>query len=541
MTVFRNRSFRVQLALALTATSIAAIDARASRPLGLDVSSYQGSPSWSSIATGRDFAFVKATEGATINDSSYSYNMSHAKSAGVLVGPYHFAHPNLNSPGTESGHFWSIINGNILADGKTLQPVLDFEVFSGVTGASSYSSWANTFNGNIKSNAKSKGVIVEPVLYTSSCSACNFGSSVDQWIPWIANYNGQSSQTGTPWSVCSSCDVWSDWTVWQYSDSGAVSGVSGGCDVDVYHGTLASLQDVLVVDGNTTSSYAPAPEAVSWGSGRIDVVARGGGDAIYHKYYISGQGWLPSDHFEDIGGIANNGPGIASWGVNRLDVFCPDTSDSLRHKYFNGTDWLPTPHWEDIGGTLTSAPAAVSWGPNRIDIIVKGGQDNLYHKWWDGSSWQPSTGFENIGGTAVNQPGICSWGTNRLDVFYRGSGDNNLHHFWYISGVWNGPENLGGTLTGGVSAVSWGSGRIDVVVRGGQNHIYHKYYISGQGWLPSGGFEDIGGNATSAPGICSWGSGRLDVFCRGTDNALWHNWYDNGTWNSWQSLGGVLE
>jgi hypothetical protein len=96
-------------------------------------------------------------------------------------------------------------------------------------------------------------------------------------------------------------------------------------------------------------------------------------------------------------------------------------------------------------------------------------------------------------------------------------------------------------LTGGVAAVAWGSGRIDVVVRGGQNHIYHKYYISGQGWLPSGGFEDLGGTATSAPGICSWGAGRLDVFCRGSDNALWHNWYDSGTWNSWQSLGGVLE
>src|SRR3954463_13940863 len=126
MTVFRKRISQVQLGFLFTATSIAAISADA-RPLGLDVSSYQGSPSWSSIAGARDFAFVKATEGATINDGSYNYNISHAKSAGVLVGPYHFAHPNLNSPGTESSHFWGIIGGDILADAKTLQPVLDFE------------------------------------------------------------------------------------------------------------------------------------------------------------------------------------------------------------------------------------------------------------------------------------------------------------------------------------------------------------------------------------------------------------------------------
>jgi hypothetical protein len=456
------------------------------------------------------------------------------------MGAYHFAHPNLNSPGTEAGHFWSIISGDIAKDGKSMMPTLDFEVFSGVTGASSYTAWANSFNTTIKNNAAAKGVTVDPVLYTSSCSACNFGSSVDQWLPWIADYNGQSSQSGTPWSTCGSCDLWSDWTAWQYSSSGSVCGVGGGCDVDVFNGTSANLVNTLVIDGGGTSTYAPGPEAVSWGSGRIDVVARGGGDAIYHKYFISGTGWLPTDHFEDIGGIANNGPGISSWGPNRLDVFCPDTSDSLRHKYFNGTDWLPSPHWEDIGGTLTSAPAAVSWGVNRIDIVVKGGNNNIYHKYWDSSAWQPSGGFENLGGSAINEPGICSWGPNRLDVFYRGS-DNSLQHMYYISGVWNGPESLGGTLTGGVAAVSWGSGRIDVVVRGGQNHIYHKYYISGQGWLPSGGFEDLGGTATSAPGICSWGSGRLDVFCRGGDNALWHNWYDSGTWNSWQSLGGVLE
>jgi hypothetical protein len=99
---------------------------------------------------------------------------------------------------------------------------------------------------------------------------------------------------------------------------------------------------------------------------------------------------------------------------------------------------------------------------------------------------------------------------------------------------------MGGTLTSAPAAVSWGNGRIDVVVRGGGNNIYHKYYISGTGWLPSGGFENIGGNATSDVGISSWGANRLDVFCRGTDDSLQHAWF-NGSWSSWESLDGTLQ
>src|SRR3954471_2664796 len=213
MSVFRIPKSRIQPALIFSA-AIALAQYAIARPVCIDVSSYQGSPNWASIRScGWTFAWAKATEGATINDSSYRYNINNAKANGVYVGAYHFAHPNLNSPGTESSHFWSIINGDILADGKTMQPTLDFEVFSGVTGASSYTAWADAFNNNIVANAKGKGITVKPVLYTSSCSACNFSGAIGSWIPWIANYNGQSSQTGTPWSVCSSCDVWNKWTV----------------------------------------------------------------------------------------------------------------------------------------------------------------------------------------------------------------------------------------------------------------------------------------------------------------------------------------
>jgi hypothetical protein len=343
--------------------------------------------------------------------------------------------------------------------------------------------------------------------------------------------------------VCGGCDFWNKWTVWQYSSSGSVCGVGGSCDVDVFNGTSSSLVSTLVIDGNGSSAFAPGPAAVSWGSGRIDVFVRGGGDAIYHKYYVSGTGWLPdgpTGRFESLGGVSEYGPGAASYMVNRLDAFCVATDDSLQHRYWDGNSWNPTPHWEDLGGGLTSSAAAVSWDTNRIDVVCRGGQNHIYHKYWTRSGgWAPDGNFEDLGGSAIGSPGICSWAPGRLDVFYRGA-DNALWHKWF-NGSWSAGESLGGTLTSGPAAVSWGSGRIDVVVRGGQNHIYHKYYISGQGWLPNGNFEDIGGNATSDPGICSWGSGNLDVFYRGTDNNLKHLYYRSGNWNGPEDLGGTLE
>src|SRR5690348_9950938 len=95
-----------QMKTLLTATVIVAAGLAsttfAQRPQGIDVSSYQGSPNWGSIKScGWQFAFAKATEGVSINDSSYRYNINNAKANGVYVGAYHFAHPDLNSPSSE--------------------------------------------------------------------------------------------------------------------------------------------------------------------------------------------------------------------------------------------------------------------------------------------------------------------------------------------------------------------------------------------------------------------------------------------------------
>ncbi len=246
MKVFRSRinttwTTAIIAALGLT---LGVRDTMASRALGIDVSSFQGSGvNWTSVkGSGRTFAWAKATEGTTITDSDFTINQNNGKAAGMIMGAYHFAHPASASAASEENHFWSVAGNYIDADGKTLMPMLDMEVFSGHVSASSYSDWANQWNNAAVADASAKGVKITPFIYTSACSACNFDGSVAVWNADIADYNGESSQTGTPWSTCGSCAVWGSgvWDAWQYTDSASVSGVSGGVDADVINNASAS-------------------------------------------------------------------------------------------------------------------------------------------------------------------------------------------------------------------------------------------------------------------------------------------------------------
>src|SRR5690349_2265579 len=94
----RSRSvFVLEIALTLVMT-FCHVRAAEPRPLGTDVSSYQSaSLNWASLkSNGIAFAWAKATEGLTVNDSDYATFEANAKAAGVLIGSYHFAHPELH-------------------------------------------------------------------------------------------------------------------------------------------------------------------------------------------------------------------------------------------------------------------------------------------------------------------------------------------------------------------------------------------------------------------------------------------------------------
>lgn len=242
-----KRTIQTTLALVAAVALFSAADARANNTthslLGVDVSSYQGSINWSSVyADGVRFAFAKATESTGYTDAYFSGNMNNGKAAGLQMGAYHFAHPESTCPSAQVNHFWSVAGGKITADGKSVYPMVDCEVFNGVTcSEGTYTTWYNDFSTDLKAKTAN---FLHPVIYVSACSACHLSSAITL-SAWIACYNGQNLYTGNPWSTCTSCNVWgssNNWTYWQVSSTGRISGIGGNVDLDAYNGTLAELK-----------------------------------------------------------------------------------------------------------------------------------------------------------------------------------------------------------------------------------------------------------------------------------------------------------
>jgi GH25 family lysozyme M1 (1,4-beta-N-acetylmuramidase) len=420
------------VAVTVLGITLGARDTLAARALGIDVSSYQGGGiNWTSVKnSGRSFAWAKATEGTSITDSDFTINQNNGKAAGVFMGGYHFAHPASASAATEENHFWAVAGGYIKSDGKTLMPMLDMEVFTGHVGASSYSDWANQWNNAAVADAAANGVRIVPFIYTSACSACNFDGSVAGWNSDIADYNGQNSQTGTPWSTCGNCAVWGSgvWDAWQYTDSASVSGVSGGVDGDVINGASASpyVAQATYLPGDFT------------GDGKTDYALFNAGS--WQTRASTGTGVITSFSFGTSGDI----PLIGNWSG-------PSTAEAALFRPSTGT-WYVRFHT----GTTTS----FSWGING-DIPLIGGWSGQMR---DQTMFRPSNGtwyirYGDTGTTTSLQYGQA--GDIPLVGDFDGKGMKDQVVFRPSNGTWY--VRFGGT-DGSSHSFPWGaSGDIPLI------------------------------------------------------------------------------
>jgi len=209
---------------------------------GIDVSHWQGGINWPSVATaGKKFAFQKATESIDYIDPTLATNMTGGKNAGVLMGVYHFGRPSTAAGDAVAEADWFVDRaGQYMMPGH-LPPVLDLEDGASLT-ATQLSNWVQQFENRVFDRAG-----VTPIIYCNSNYAINeLTSAVSIYPLWIANWgagNGDPMTTGSP-----PCGVWGagNWDFWQYSSTGAVSGISGNVDLDVFNGTLAQLQAMVI-------------------------------------------------------------------------------------------------------------------------------------------------------------------------------------------------------------------------------------------------------------------------------------------------------
>lgn len=212
---------------------------------GIDISHHQGVIDWSKVkASGKvDFAFIKATEGLGYVDPQFKRNAAAANSVGIAVGYYHYAHPETNQALDEANAFVNATKGYA----RQLPYVLDLEGESAKLTTAALTVWALTFMREVK-----RLTGAEVMMYTGAYFARDeVGSELSEFPLWIAHYG-----TNKPLDN----DTWDKWTVFQYTSSGSVPGISGNVDMNEYNGSVNELAgyQMSAVDANKVIAFLKA-------------------------------------------------------------------------------------------------------------------------------------------------------------------------------------------------------------------------------------------------------------------------------------------
>lgn len=270
-----------------------------SRPLGIDVSSYQGNVNWTSAYNGGvRFAIVKATEGSGYTNPYFSSQINGATDASIVAGAYDFADFNTVSATTEANHFLSVA-GNYVREGY-IRPVLDMEGSTSMskTQVSNYvKAWAS---------AVYNATGVRTIVYASQSFAATYFDSTVPAIPsqfWDADYNGQNLYTGQPngWAP------YSKWTMWQVSSTGSIPGVTGNCDLDTWNGSgmTGMITDVVSTSG------------AKFTNGEQIHVTASGGQTAWDTYTSNGTSYhIP---YNETGTVVSGTP-VFIRGYERIEV-----------------------------------------------------------------------------------------------------------------------------------------------------------------------------------------------------------------------------
>ncbi len=179
---------------------------------GIDVSNHQGNINWKDVDQNLvNFVFIKATEGTTFTDKSFSKNWEDSKKAGFLRGAYHYF--TITSDGKQQAeHF---IN-TVPKEKNTLPPVIDIEEVGEdqaklIVELREYAEIIENHYG------------VKPIFYVNKKTyELYIRDYFKEHIIWYAVY-GSEPPVDT-------------WTIWQYTDSGKVNGIEGPVDFNIFKG-----------------------------------------------------------------------------------------------------------------------------------------------------------------------------------------------------------------------------------------------------------------------------------------------------------------
>lgn len=183
---------------------------------GCDVSKWQGKINYGVFNL--DFVIYKATgaDGGLYTDGMFLQNAAGFK---TVEGPYHFAGGSYDAA-YEANYFCDVILKSAWAEldpMHRLPPTLDWEPTRTIPGSGA---WVVKFCETVKARTG-----MTPFIYTGAYVSLDRTPALLSYPLWLAAYT-----THPPY-----CAPWgSNWTMWQHTSSGSVTGIAGGVDSNVF-------------------------------------------------------------------------------------------------------------------------------------------------------------------------------------------------------------------------------------------------------------------------------------------------------------------
>ena len=198
---------------------------------GIDVSHHQGKIDWERLRNARingvpvSFVIIKATEGLSLADECFQRNFMQARRNEIVRGAYHYFKPSVDA--RRQAHFF--LQTAALEPGD-LPPVLDVEEVGGLT------------TENLRKSVKTWLDIVEreynvkPMIYTGRRFKDDYlyGKEFEKYPLWLAHYYTKEMEYK------------GKWVIWQHTDVGEVDGIKGRVDCDIFNGSAADMDSILI-------------------------------------------------------------------------------------------------------------------------------------------------------------------------------------------------------------------------------------------------------------------------------------------------------
>ena len=191
---------------------------------GIDISAHNGDIDFEAVKRdGISFVLIKATEGTSFKDRKFQANYLAAKTAGLMVGAYHFF--RFDAPG-----YMQALNIANSLNGRTIDLPVAIDIEEWTNPNSQATDLIQDRLDEMIDYLESHGYRV--MLYSNKNGSARFIRGRYEGYPlWLCSLGAEPAEF--------------DWTLWQATHHGAVKGVKGAVDVNAFNGTPEAWANFL--------------------------------------------------------------------------------------------------------------------------------------------------------------------------------------------------------------------------------------------------------------------------------------------------------